>query len=66
MCPEGFLSKSTPTTWEFLEAARDDSLSSRLAREGMHVVFYVSHLDSKIVILENMLKDLSVQQSQIS
>jgi len=32
----------------------------------MHAVSNVSHLESKIVILENMLKGLSVQQLQNS
>ena len=70
---EGFLSKSATTAWEFLEdlaeriikweITRDDNLRSRLARGGMHVVYDVSHLEFKIVVLEKMLKDLSVQQN---
>jgi len=76
MCQGGFLSKSATAAWEFLEdleektmqweTARDDSLSSRLARGGMHAVSDVIHLESKIAVLENMLKGLSVQQSQNS
>jgi len=68
----GFLSKSATAAWEFLEdlaektmqweTTRDDSLSSRLARGGMHAVSDVSHLESKIAVLENMLKGLSFQQ----
>ena len=41
------------------EIARDDSLSSRFARGGLHSVSDVSQLESKIAILENMLKGLS-------
>jgi len=41
--------------------SRDDSLSSRFARSGLHFVYDVSHLESKIVVLENMLKGLSPQ-----
>ena len=41
-------------------------MSSRLARGRMHAVCDVSHLESKIVVLENMLKGLSVQQPQNS
>jgi len=72
----GFLSKSATDTWKFLEdlaektmqweIARDDSLSSRLVGGGVHAIFDVTHLESKIAILENMLKGLSVQQSQNS
>ena len=36
--------------------ATDDSLGSRLVRGGMHAVFDVSHLESKLAALENMLK----------
>jgi len=70
MCQGGFLSKSAHAAWEFLEdlaektmqweTVRDDSLSSRLVRGGMHVVSDVSHLESKIAVLENMLKGLLV------
>ena len=45
----------------YWETTRDDSLSYRLVRGGMHVVSNVSHLESKIAVLENMLKGLSVQ-----
>ena len=48
------------------ETTRDDNLSSRLVRGGMHTVSDVSYLESKITILENMLKGLSVQQPQNS
>jgi len=37
------------------ETTRDDSLSSRFARSGLHFSD-VSHLESKITVLENMLK----------
>ena len=47
------------------ETAKDDSVSSRFAM-GMYSVFDVSHLESKIAYLQNMLKGLSVQISQIS
>jgi len=67
---------SGTAAWEFLkylvektmqwETARDDSLISRLVRGGMHVVFDVSHLESKIVVLENMLKGLLVWQPKNS
>ena len=70
MCQGDFLSKSDTTTLEFLEdlaektmqceTARDDSLSSRFARREMHSVFDVSSLEFKIVILEHMLKGLSL------
>jgi len=43
------------------EIARDDSLHSKLARGGMHVVSNVSHLEFKIVVLQNMLKGLPIQ-----
>jgi len=76
MCQGGFLSKNPTTAWEFLEdlaektmqweTARDDSLSSRLVRSGLHLVSDVSHLESKIAVLENMLKGLSSQMSQLS
>ena len=46
MCQGGFLSKSATAAWEFLEdlaerimqweTARDDSLSSRVTRGGLH------------------------------
>jgi len=75
MCQGGYLSKSDTTAWEFLEdlaektmqweTTMDNSLSSRLARGGMHVVSDVSHLESKITFLENMLKGLSLQQPKI-
>jgi len=72
MCQGVFLSKSAIVAWEFLEdlaektmqweTAKDDSLSSRLVRGGMHAVSNVSHLESKNAVLENMLKGLLVQQ----
>jgi len=64
-----FLSKSVTATWEFLEdlternmqwkITRDDSLSSRFTRGELHSVSDVSHLESKIGVLENMLKGMS-------
>ena len=76
MCQGGFFSKSATVAWEFLEdlakktmqwkTARDDSLSSRITRGGLHFVSEVSHLESKIVVLENVLKGLSSQMPQIS
>ena len=48
------------------KTARDDSLSSRITRGGLHSISDVSHLESKIVVLENMLKGLSPQMPQIS
>ena len=48
------------------ETAHDDNLSSTLARGGLHFVSDVSHLESKIVVLENMLKELSHQIPHIS
>jgi len=45
------------------KAARDDGLSSRIARGGLHSISDISHLESKITILENMLKGLSPQMS---
>jgi len=69
MCQGGFLSKNPTAAWEFLEylaeknmqwgTTRDDSLSSRFARGGLHSVSDASHLESKIAVLENMLKGLS-------
>jgi len=38
------------------KTARDGSLSSRLARGGMHPISDIIHLESKIALLENMLK----------
>ena len=38
---------------------RDDSLSSRFTKGELHFVSNVSHLESKIVALENMLKGSS-------
>jgi len=76
MCQIGFLSKNPTTAWEFLEdlvekttqwkTARDDNLSSRIARGGLHSISDISHLESKITVLENMLKGLSPQMSQLS
>jgi len=76
MCQGGFLSKSVVAVWEFLEdlaektmqwkTARNDSLSSRISRGGLHFISNISHLKSKIVVLENMLKGLSPQMPQIS
>ena len=69
MCQGCFLSKSATAVWEFIEdlsektmqweTARDDSLSSRFVRGGLHSVSDVSHLEFMIVVLENMLKGLS-------
>ena len=76
MCQGGFLSKSATATWEFLEdlaektmqweTARDDSVSSKIAWGTLHSISGVSHSESKIVDLENMLKRLSPQMSQLS
>jgi len=41
------------------ETATNDSLGSRFDRGGMHSILGVSHLESKICVLENMLKGLS-------
>jgi len=70
------LSKSATTAWEFLEdlakktmqweTVRDDSLSSRLTEGGIHAATDVSHLESKIAILENMFKGLSVSNPKVS
>jgi len=71
LCQGGFLSYSATVAREFLDdlaektmqwqTAKDDNLSSRMARRDMHVVSSASHLKSTIVVLENMLKGLSVQ-----
>ena len=76
MCQGGFLSKSVTSAWEFLEelvekttqwkTAHDDSLCCRFARDGLYFVFDVSHLESKIAVLENMLEGLSPQMPQLS
>jgi len=76
MCQGGFLSKSATDAWEFLEdlaektmqweTTWDDSLSSRIARGGLHFVSDVSHLESKVAALENMLKGLTPQMTQLS
>ena len=76
ICPGDFLSKSPIAAWEFLEdlaektmqwkTAHDDSLTSRFTRGGLYSVSDVSHLESKITVLENMLKGLSLQMSQLS
>jgi len=76
MCQGSFLSKNLTAALEVLEdlaekamqweTARDDSLSSRFATDGLHSVPDVSHLESKIAVLENMLKGLSPQMSQLS
>jgi len=66
MCHGHFLSKSATVAWTFLEdlaektiqwkIIRDDSLSSRFARGGLHYISNVGHLELKIAMLENMLK----------
>jgi len=76
MCQGGFLSKNPTATWEFLEdlvkktmqwkTAHDDWLSSRFARGELHSISDVIHLESKSAVLENMLKGLSPQTSQLS
>ena len=76
MCQGDFFSKSPTAAWEFLkdlaektmqwETGRDDSLSSRIARGELYSISDVSHLESKIAILENILKELSPQMSQLS
>ena len=48
------------------KTARDDSLSSRIVRGGLHLVSDVSHLESKVAALENMLKGLTPQMTQLS
>jgi len=75
-CQGRFLSKNPTATWEFLEdlaektmqleTAHDDGLSSRFARGGFHSISDVCDLESKIAVLENMLKGLSPQMSQLS
>jgi len=62
LCQGDFLSKSPTAAWEFLEdlaekimqweTTHDDSLSSRFARSCLHSVSDVSHLESKIAVLE--------------
>jgi len=74
MCQGGFLSKSAVAAWEFLKdlaektiqwkTIGDDCLGSRLAMGSMHSISNVSYLGSKIAILENTLKGLSVQTPQ--
>ena len=76
MCQGGFVSKNPTVAWEFLEdlaektmqwkATRDDILSSRFTRGGLHSISDVSHLEPKIAILENILNGLSPQMSQLS
>jgi len=76
MCPCGFLSKNPTATWEFLEdlaektmqweTPHDDSMSSRFTNGRLHSVSDVNHLESKIAVLENMLKGLTPQMSQLS
>jgi len=56
-----FVSKNATTSWEFAEnlaentiqweTARDDFLNSRFASGGMHSVFDMSHIESKIIVL---------------
>ena len=77
MCQGGFLSKCPTATWEFLEnlaektmqweTTRGDSLSSRIAsaKEGMHSVSDLSHIESRLTALENQLKGLTIQQPQV-
>ena len=48
------------------KTARDNSLSSRVSRGGLHSISDVSHLKSKIAVMENMLKGLSPHMSQMS
>jgi len=38
---------------------RDDNLSFRYARGGLHSVSDLSHLEPKIIVLENILEGLS-------
>ena len=69
MCQSDFLFKSATVAWKFLEdlvektmqweTARDDSISFKITRGGLHCISDISHLKSKIAILENMLKGLS-------
>ena len=70
------MAKSPTPAWDFLEelakksmqwkTANDDSLSSRLARGDMQGVSNMSHIEPKIVVLEQMLKGLLVHQPQSS
>jgi len=46
--------------------ARDDSLSSKFARGGLHSISDVSYLESKIAVSENMLSGLTPQMPQLS
>jgi len=48
------------------KTVRDDSLSSRITKGALHYVSDVNHLESKIVVLENMLKGLSSQMPHMS
>ena len=48
--------------WE--TATRDDSLSYRFVKGGMHFVSDVSHLESKILVLENMFKGYLLKLSR--
>ena len=67
-----FLSKSATAIGEFLkvfagktikwETTKDKSLCSRFARGDVHYVYDVSHLESNIIVLDNVLKGISVQQ----
>jgi len=40
------------------KTAHDNPLSSRIANGGLHSIFDISHLESKIAALENMLNYL--------
>ena len=45
--------------------AKDDSLTSRFVRGGMHSISDVRHLELKLAVLENMLKELSIQTPRL-
>ena len=48
------------------KTARNDSLNSRISRGGLHFISDGSHLESKTLVLKNILKGLSPQMSQMS
>ena len=73
---DDFLSKSVTAIREFLEnlvekimqweTTRNDNISSRYVRGGLYSVSNVSYLGSNIAVLENILKGLSPQMTQLS
>ena len=46
----------------YWETTRDDSLSSRIAsaKQGMHLVLDLSHIESRFTALENQLKVFTI------